>query len=162
MVEKFQEYRDRAKKKIQIADHLLSVTYPLVKDTRLLLAIVEHIFLSYTNGISAVLYHARLFKKIPPFQDNFESKFNLFKEWCVHNHNIDRDYINEILQIKEILVQHKKSPVAFARKDKFVICADNYRMKTISVNEISNYLNKAKIFIQAMDNIVRENEGIFR
>ena len=65
-MEQFQESRDNAKKKIQIADHMLGVTYPLVKDTKLLVVIMENIFLAYTNAMAAILYHERLFKRIPP------------------------------------------------------------------------------------------------
>lgn len=161
-MEKFQEARDKAKKNIQIADHMLSVTYPLIKDTKLLLAIMENIFLAYTNAMGAILYHDRLFKKIPPFQETFESKFNMFKERCVIRHNLDKGHITDIQNIKDIIVEHKKSPVEFVRKDRFVICSDSYRMRAIGVNEIADYINKAKLFIQEMDDIVCENEGIFR
>jgi hypothetical protein len=160
-LEQFQEFRDKAKQNIKIADHMLGVTYPLVKDPKLLLAIMENIFLAYSNSVSAILYHQRLFKKIPPFQDSFESKFNMFKERIVLKHNIDKGHIQDIQDIKEVITEHKKSPIEFARKDRFVICSDHYRMRTIGTNEIQNYINKAKLFIQLMDNIVRENERIF-
>jgi len=161
-MEKFQEVRDKAKKNIQIADHMLSITYPLVKDTKLLLAIIENVFLAYTHSMSSVLYYDRLFKRIPHFQDNFESKFNIFKEISASKYGVDADHLKHIQEIKEIIVEHKKSPIEFVRKDRFVICSDNYRMKSIGVEEIKNYITKAKLFIQEMDNITKKNEGIFR
>ena len=161
-MEKFQEARDKAKRNIKIADHMLSVTYPLVKDPKLLLAIIENIFLSYTNSVAAILYYERLFKRIPPFQDTFESKLNMFRERCLLKYNIDKSYLTEIQDIKDIIIEHRKSPVEFKRKDQFVICSDNYRIKSISINDIKNYINKAKVFIEAMDNIVSKDEGLFR
>jgi hypothetical protein len=161
-LEQFQELRDKAKKNIQIADHMLGVTYPLVKDTKLLLAIMENVFLTYTNAMSAILYHQRLFTKIPPFQDTFESKFHMFKSKIVLKYNIDKGHIIDIQDIKEVIEEHKKSPVEFVRKDRFIICSDSYRMKSIGLNEIQNYINKAKLFIELMDKITKENEGIFR
>ena len=153
-MERFQEARDKAKKNAQIADHMLYVTFPLVKDPKLLLAIIENIFLAYTNSIAAILYYERMYKRIPPFQENFESKFNLFKERCITRHHLDKSYIIEIQDIKDIIIEHKKSPVEFKRGDRFVICSDNYRIKAISVNDIKKYLEKAKVFIQAMDIII--------
>lgn len=161
-MEKFQILREEAKKNIQLADHMLTVTYPLVKDPKLLLAVVENIFLSLTNSMGSVLYHERLFKNIPPFNDNFESKFNMFHEKIIPRHNIDKDYERFIQEVKDIITAHKKSPVEFSRKDSFVICSDEYKMKTISINELKEYISKARSFIQETNTIVSKHEGIFR
>lgn len=162
-MEKFQEASEQAKRNFKIADHMLSVTFPLVKDTKLLLAIVENLFLTYTNSIAAILYHERLFKRIPPYrEDSFESKFNMFKEKCLVKHNIDKSYLEEIQNIRDILIEHRKSPVEFKKEDRFVICSEHYQIKTISVNDIKKYISKAKLFIEAMDTIVSKSEGLFR
>ncbi len=161
-MEKFQEVRDKAKKHIYIADHMLSVTYPLIKDPKLLLAVIENIFLAYTNTIGSLLYYERLFKRIPPFQETFESKFHMFKETCVLKYNIDKSYVADINDIKNIILAHKKSPVEFARKDRFVICSNKYKLETISVNEIKKHIEKAKLFIQEINNITSKDEGLFR
>ncbi|MBW2978412.1 hypothetical protein KY331_06210 [Candidatus Woesearchaeota archaeon] len=161
-MELFQTAMERAKKNIQIADHMLSVTYPLVKDTKLLLAIIENIFLTYTNAMSAILNQDRILKKIPPFKSTFESKFNIFKQRCVDRYKIDRSYVIEMQNLKEIIVEHKKSPVEFVRKDRFVICSSTYKLKTINLETIKSYLNKAKLFIGEVTNLLSKNEGLFR
>ena len=161
-MEIFQEHREKAIKNLKIADHMLTVTFPLVKDTKLLLAVMENIFLGYTHAIAAILHHERVFKNIPPFQDTFESKLNMFRERCVGKFSIDKSYLTEVQDIRDILVEHRKSTVEFKRGDRFVICAEDYRLKTISAADIGKYLDKAKVFIQAMDNIVKKDEGLFR
>ena len=137
------------------------MTYPLVKDSRLLLAVVENLFLSLSYAMSSILYYERIFKRVPPFSDNFTIKLELFKDKCVDKYKIDKDYIKLMQDIKEIIVEHKKSPVEFQRKDKFVICNGSYRIRTISVHEIKNYISKAKLFIGNANTIVSNNEGIF-
>jgi len=161
-METFQEHMDKAKRNLKIADHMLSVTFPLVKDSKLLPAIIENIFLSYTNAIAAILHYERLFKRIPPFQETFESKLNMFRERCTQRYNLDKNYLIELQDIRDIIIEHKKSPIEFKRKDQFVICSDNYRIKAISVESIKSHLDKAKLFIEAIDNIVSKNEGLFR
>ena len=104
-MEKYQEHREKAIRNMQIADHMLSVTFPMLKEPKLLLAITDNIFLAYTNSIAALLHFERLYKKIPPFNENFESKFNMFKEHCVDRYKIDRSYIVEIQSIKELLIE---------------------------------------------------------
>jgi len=161
-MERFQELREAAKKKLNVADHMLFVTFPLVKDTKLLLAIMENVFLSMSYAMSSVLHYERLFKRIPSFHDNFENKFNLFKENCVKKYGFNMEHINLIREIKDIIVEHRKSPIEFVRKDRFVICSNNYSVRTIDINQIKKYIAEAKSFIREIDNIVSQNEGIFK
>ena len=75
------ELKEEALKKLKTADHILTQSYPLVKDTRLLLAVMDNIFLSLTNSMSSLLYQERLLKTIPPFHDNFDSTAAPFPDW---------------------------------------------------------------------------------
>lgn len=161
-MEKFQELKERSIKKLKVADHMLFVTYPVVKEAKLLIAVLENIFLSYTNSMAALLHYDRLFHKIPPFKDNFESKFHLFKEKCMPRYDLNRSYIKDMQELKMLLIEHKKSPVEFTKKDKFVICSDKFKMKAITVSDMKGYINKAKIFIQDIQSITSENERLFR
>lgn len=161
-MEDYEISRENAKKNIRIADHMLSVTFPLIKDTKLLLAIVENIFLSMTNAMTAVLCFERLYKRIPPFQDMFESKLNMFRERIVPAYNVDKGLVADMQEIKNIILEHKKSQIEFARKGRFVICSDSYKLRTLGIPEIKNYVAKAKLFIEEMDNILRKNEGLLK
>lgn len=160
-MEKFQEAREKARRNLQVADHMVYVTYNVVKDPKLLLAIIENIFLSFTNSMSSVLYYDRLFKRIPAFHDNFESKLQVFKDRCMRKYGFNPIYVKSMSELKDIIVEHKKSPVEFARKDQFVICSDNYHCKTVSIDNIKKYLNQAKLFIAETNSIVSKNEEIF-
>lgn len=160
-MEKYEELRDIARKKIQIADHMLTMTYPMVKDPKLLLAVMENVFLALANSIGSLLYYERNYKRVPPFQDTFVSKFNIFKEKCVKRYNIDEEMTLMMQEIKDIILQHKKSPVEFTRSDSFVICSDDYKMKTISLEKMKNYILKSKSFIQNINNIINKNQEIY-
>ena len=159
-MEKFQELREIAKKKLQLADHILTMTYPVVNDGRLLVAVAENLFLALTNTMGSVLHYERLFKRIPPFHDNFSSKFNLFKEYA-EKENIDVGYLRLIQNMKNIILKHKKSPVEFTRKDQFVICNGSFKLHTISVNELKDYVSKAKSFLSNTESIISGNGEMF-
>ena len=161
-MEEFEVLRENAKKKISLADHMLTMTYPLVRDTKLLLVVLENVFLAMTNAMGSILYYERFYKHIPPFTDNFENKFQLFKEKCAEKYNVNEVYLKLLRELKELIVQHRKSPVEFVRKDRFVICSENYNLKTIGVDQIKVYIAKAKDFIQLTNFIVSKNEGILR
>tara|TARA_Y100000310_G_C20373496_1_gene664640 strand:- start:233 stop:739 length:507 start_codon:yes stop_codon:yes gene_type:complete len=161
MMEKYEELRDIAGKKIQIADHMLTMTYPMVKDPKLLLAVMENIFLALTNSIGSLLHYERIYKRVPPFQDTFVSKFNVFRQKCQKRLNIDNEAILMVQEIKEIILQHKKSPVEFTRNNSFIICSEDYRMKTITLEKMKNYILKSRLFVQNINNIINKNQLIF-
>ncbi|MFH1588942.1 MAG: hypothetical protein ABIB43_00030 [archaeon] len=161
-MEDFQLAREKAVKNIRVADHMLIMTFPLVKDPKILLAVLENIYQSLTSSMDSLLFYERTFKRIPAFQDSFESKFNVFKDKLVPKHSINKEYSELIRSIRELLVEHKNSPVEFSRGDRFVICSSNYRMKTITVADMKKYIAKTKLFVADMDRLVRRNEGIFK
>jgi len=158
-MEKFQLLLEESKKKLSIADHMLIMTYPVVNDPKLLLVVLENIFLSLTNSIGAILHHERLFKRVPPFQDNFDSKFEVLKE-IAEKHNLK--YLDMIKDIKDIILQHKKSPMEFTKSDRLIICSDTYKIKQISYETLKKYLFNAKFFINQATTIVKKDESIFR
>ncbi len=159
-MERFQIARELALKYLKAADHMLTQTYPLVKDTKLLIAVLNNIFISAENTMDTMLYHDRLFKKIPPFHENFESRFYMFKMKCAPQNKLN-EYISLIQETKELIEKHKQSNVEFSRKDAFVICDDDYRVKAITASELKNYIAKAKRFFSDVHNIVKKHERIF-
>ncbi|RMF54516.1 hypothetical protein D6745_05125 [Candidatus Woesearchaeota archaeon] len=160
-MEKFQLAQQKAKKNLQVADHMLTVTYPMVKDPKLLASVMENLFLSLTNAMASLLYLDRMYKRVPPFQDTFESKFMVFRDKCARRYNIQKEYLDFILEVKNLVLEHKKSPVEFSRKDKFVICSDNYSIKAISVEKMKSYVAKAKMFVHQINILVEENDELF-
>jgi len=161
-MEKYKELISNAKKKIHVADYMLTMTYPFVKDPKLLLVILENIFLAIANAIGSVLYYEKTFKRIPAFKDSFASKFNIFKEKIAVRYKIKQEYTDMIQEVGEIILEHKKSPVEFTRKNSFVICSDDYKMWTISTDKIRSYINKSKSFVNIIDNIIKKNQEILK
>lgn len=160
-MEKFQEAREQARRNLKVADHMAFITYPLVKDNKLLLAIMENIFLALTNSLSSLLYYERLFKNIPPFHDNFDSKLHMFRERCLDRHKLSKEYVELMLEIKNIIMEHKRSPVEFSRNQGFVICTEGYQIRKISIGQIRSHIEKTKKFLGEVEEIVKKDEDIF-
>jgi len=157
-MEKFLELRDTSQKKIWLADHILTQTYPFLKDPKLLMSSLETLFLAYANAIGSLLYYEKRFNKIPDFEDNFDSKFKVLKEHLSKKYDIKQEDIMSIKEIKDIILQHKKSPVEFTRPDMFIICSDEYQMKTISFDNLKKKVANAKIFIEKINNITNRRD----
>ncbi|MBU1199463.1 MAG: hypothetical protein KKF46_05520 [Nanoarchaeota archaeon] len=160
-MEQFQVLRDKAIQKIKVADHMLFMTYPLVQDPKLLLAIIENISASLDYSISALLQHERLFKRIPPYHDTFPSRFDIFQNKMLTRYGLNSNSVKLVKDVRMILSEHKRSPVEFARKDKFVICSPTYSLKTVDTNLVKKYIFETKVFVNNINKIVSKNEGIF-
>ena len=84
----------------------------------------------------------------------------MFRMRCVERYSIPKEYLTLISEIKEIILKHKESPIEFRRKDKFVICSDNYDIKTISIKDIKDFLIKSKLFCQNIFKIIEKNDRL--
>jgi len=153
-MESYEIARDKAKRHVKIADHMLTQTYPLIQDPKLLIAVMDNIFNALTSSMNAILYYDRLMKRIPPFHDSFESKINIFRARCSRRYNCSTEYVKLMQEIREIMKEHNESPFEFSRRGKFVICSDNYRMKTISVDTMKDYIRQTKEFAEIMEAMV--------
>ncbi|MFC1753512.1 hypothetical protein ACFL96_09000 [Thermoproteota archaeon] len=149
----------RAKRNIHIADHMLTQTYPLVKDPKLLIAVMDNIFLSMSNAMDSLVFYEREMKTIPPFHNSYESKFDILKLKLAGKHSIDKEQLMMMQDIKNMIVQHKKAPVEFARKDKFVICSEEYNLTSVSLQQMKNFINHARKFLDKVNKIIGEEDG---
>ncbi|MGM5481934.1 MAG: hypothetical protein ACQESF_00585 [Nanobdellota archaeon] len=156
-MEKFEVCAKGAKQDLKVADHMVNVTYKFVQDPKILLTVLQRLMSAVENTMGTILYYERLYKRIPHFSESFESMYNLFKARLTRRYQINVEYIKLIEDLREILEKHKKSPVEFKRKDKFVICSEDYRLRVITPDKIKNYINKAKLFQTEAERMVNLN-----
>jgi hypothetical protein len=158
----YNKFRDEAEKKLRIADHMLTITYPLVNDPKLLLAVVENINFMIDNTLSYLLYYERIMKRVPAFLDNFDSKFRIFVEKVAPMYEINKEYFPFLQKINHIVVSHYDSPMEFSRKDKFVICSADYELESFDDSDMKRYLQIGKSFFSDIKIIVKRNESLER
>lgn len=142
------------------ADHLTYVTYPLVKDLKLVITIVENLQKSLEYGMNAVLLFDRTYKRIGPIPENFSARIEIFKENCMPKYGFSREHLLLLRDLRELVKHRKESPMEFIRQDKYVICSDDYGMKTITMDKIKNYLFQSKSFITKLNNLFK-NARVF-
>ena len=147
---------DKANKHLQIADHFAYVTYPLLKDIKLIITVVENLYNAYVYAMDAFLTYERLYKRINTLPEDFNSRFSIFKTKIVPRYNINREHILLMDDLKKIIDYRRKSPIEFIRKDKIFICSDTYKMNTINYEKVKNYLNKAKPFFTLTNRILKK------
>ncbi|MEK6812941.1 MAG: hypothetical protein AABX86_02385 [Nanoarchaeota archaeon] len=150
----FQRLVDESNKAFQTADHLTYSTFPLVRDAKLLLVITENLFAALTKGMEAMVYYEKLYKRIPPINNDFHSTFDAFKEKCLTRYNFSRDAVMVIRDIKGVLDHRKKSPVEFRRgADRFIMADHDFRMQSLDITKVKNYLQITKQFVFRLNSI---------
>ncbi|MBS3149973.1 hypothetical protein J4455_04775 [Candidatus Woesearchaeota archaeon] len=139
---------------IKTADHLCYVTFPTVNDNKILMAIAENIYIGMVSAMEALLQYEKEFRRLYNIPENFDLRFDLFKSNLAKKYNIDRTYIYTMDELRKLLQLHKKSQMEFNRKGSYVILADDFKLKTLNINKIKQYVNNAKPFINDIDTII--------
>jgi len=155
-MEDFLKLLYEANKAFKTADHLTYITYPLIKETKLLIAIVENLYSALVKGIEAILEYDQLYKRISLLPQDFQSKFEIFKTESAKRYGINDKHLKLVDDLKEIITYHKKSPLEFTRKDKYVIYLNNFRIRTIDFKKIKEDLEQVNIFIKKINLIFKD------
>ena len=138
-MEEFDKNLKEAIRHLHIADHMIYVTFPLVKENRLLLKIFDEIYASVIQSINSVLKYERFCKRINSYNNNFDTFIEIAKNYGLSNENLKK--------IKEIIIinnRHKQSSMEFVKKDKVVIMSDKLGVEVLDLNTIKQYLLSAK------------------
>lgn len=149
-MEKFELEKLNAIKSLKSADHVLTMTFPLVKDPKLLLAVLQNLYLAFDYGSNAVLHYEYMYKRISNVPLEINSKMKYLNSSRL---NIEKDLLYTYVELKELYDGYKKSPVTFSRQNKFIICTSDYKTTELNPDLLKKYVSKAKIFISHVHNI---------
>lgn len=155
-MEQFEKDLNEAKKKIYVADHMLSNAFSLLKDPKILLAILDNVHECFSKSLSAFLYHERLFKRIPAYAKNPESELTMFKLKVYKKYGFDDELITTFDKIRDLLIAHNASPVEFSRKDSYVIASNKYDLKTITPEETKKFILDGKKFLNSIEEKIKK------
>jgi len=153
-MENFQENLKQAVKSLQIADHMVYVTFPLVNEQRLLLKIFDEIYKSIINCINAVLNYEYIFKRVQIYKDNNEN-IKTFMNKCAKDYNLSNEQIQKIIEIIELNKRHRQSAMEFVKMNKVVILSDNLKTQTLDILKVKEYLFLAKYFLMQVNEKMR-------
>lgn len=154
MPEKFIENLDKAAVVLKTADHMLYMTYPLIREKRLLLKILSEIYFSILNTINAILQYEYLYKRIQLF-NNARDNFIIFQQKCAPRYRISPEQMEKIKEIFDLTEKHKNSPFEFVRGNKIVIMSNALKTDIITVEKMKTYVLTAKDLLRKAETIIR-------
>ncbi len=153
-MEKFQDCSQQANKFFNTADHLTYITFPLVKEIKLMITITENLYFAVMNAMDAILEYDKLYKRIDILSNDFDLRFETFRQECAKRYNLRREYITMINELRNIILNHKKSPMEFIKNNNIVIYSQN-QVNTISMEKIKQYLPLTRQFLNDINKILK-------
>ena len=155
-MDRYSEHLQKASRYIIISDHMLTTTYKVVQDPKVLVAALENIFLAITNSLAAILHFEREKRKIPPFHNNFESKWNMFQLRIVEIHKeFTPEDVQFIEKIHKLVVFHKQSPVEFSKQQEYVMCSQDYDIEKLHVTNVAEFIQKTRKFYKKVCEVMQ-------
>ena len=142
-MEKFLENVQEAEKNLRTIDHIVYVTFPLIKDKRLLLKVIQDIKGVVTHCITSILQYEYLYKRISLHRDSREN-FKTFTEKCAVKYNISKEEIRLFMELAGFVEKHKASPFEFVKEEKIVILSENSKPTTLTLGKTKEFLIMAK------------------
>lgn len=146
-----QRFIDEAKDVFKSADHLAYMTYPMIREPKLIYSIAEKLYIVNSRIMDALLYHELSQKAIPVVPIEFETRLNLFRDHLAKKHRISNEIIEMIINLYELVQASRTCPIAFPKNESYNFYCNNTRTKTISIETAKKYINLTRQFIKQIE-----------
>lgn len=146
-MENFSENIQKTEEELRTIDHIVYVTFPLLRDKNILIKSLLKIKETVVRCINLILQYEYFHKRIE-LSDNPTKNFMLFKEKCSMKYSLGESEIRDIEELFDLARSHKKSPMEFIKNGKVVILSDNMIKKTFSLEDVKKFLEISKKMIK--------------
>ena len=143
----FKELLSKAEHSAKTADHIVYITYPLIKDSQLLKKALEEIYSISIAIVQTTLSYEYMYKRVQLHQDP-KLNWDNFRVKCAARFNMTSQEIDTIKELLALAEKHKESSMEFVRKEKVVIMSDNLRIESIGLDKLKKYLSVMKVVMQ--------------
>jgi hypothetical protein len=140
--------KDAAQNHLKTADHLLTMTYPLVNDTKLLKLVFRDIHLSLENMVAALLAFKGI--RTSGLKDDLEILKPVLRE-----SGISQGYISFLAEFESLVSKQKGSDVEFIRKEKFVFASPEYELDYVNAKYLKDAIMKGKLFLKEIVEVIK-------
>ncbi|MFH1365450.1 MAG: hypothetical protein ABIH28_02620 [archaeon] len=153
-MKRFFESLQKAEKELKIIDHIIYVTFPLVKEKNLLIKSLLSINEAIIICINSILQYEYIHKRIKLSNDPYQN-FKLFKEKCSKNYFINEKEIKMIEELFDLAKSHKKSPMEFIKDGRVVILSNDMSKRIFNIEDVKKFLEMSKKVIEKTKEVFR-------
>jgi hypothetical protein len=137
-------------RQLSIAEHLLTKSYPALKDPKILLSVLQNLLDGIEEAFTAKLVEARKNHNIPPYTDTLNGKLNMVRMHMAKQLQISKIDFMMISEIQELLFEHKNATTEFRRKNALVIADDRFSLKTLDEKKTKTYMSRTRTLLSRL------------
>lgn len=153
-MDKLHENLASAQKTIQGADHMIYVTFPLIKDKRLIFKVLQEMKNAMALCINTILQYEHLYQRIKLYKEP-QVNFKIFLEKCVPRYGITAHEIKTVLELFDLVEKHKESPFEFLKDEKLVILSNNLRPRTVTIEKTKEFMIVSKSILKKTKDMIK-------
>ena len=143
----YQHAYQEAVQQLRIATHLLSVTYPLAKDLKLLLGVIDNLFRCVEFGIEAVLSYEYIHKTIETLPLQREEQFHQFVRESAMRNGFTPEQVTLVQEVQLLQLSRRASHTEFQRGSKYVFCSEEYRLRSVTAQQLKILVQQTSQFL---------------
>lgn len=151
MGENYRSILDSARKEVSLADHMLYMTMPLVRDTNLFLSVVEHLHSALINILSSFLVYEYSFKRINILPSQESLVLKIFFENYSSNLSLTDNDKSLIFKLCQFVEAARRSDYKINKGDKLVVLSSSYEMASMDKALVKEYIKIAKNLLSKVE-----------
>jgi hypothetical protein len=132
----------RAEEITKKTGYLLYMTYPLVKDKKILIRILSEQKRAITQIINSILQLEHSLQRIRLFEDP-KANFETFELKCSERYEITKQEINKILELFLIIRRQEECAMEFIRDEKLIFLSEKQEILSVPLDKIKEFQNLA-------------------
>jgi hypothetical protein len=138
---------NKARFHLRNADNAIHKTFPLIQENKVMIVVMNNLFMSYNCAVLAILEHSLSKKNITRIPDSFDSRLILLEDKSSKLMIVDESFIGLGMDLKGFVLAHRNSSIEFSRGEKYVLCDSEFKYKLLSIKMLTGLYAKTKLFI---------------
>jgi hypothetical protein len=143
-------------KSLSVADKMLTQTFKMLQDPKILVAVLENVFQAFKFGIISLFQYDESNDFLSTIKNNFQIIFEEFQINVAKKYSLG-EFIKLIDEIQMLRSGHKDASVEFSKKEIYVMCSQDYDCEVLSDEKLRKFIKEAKLFIKRLEKIMLKN-----
>ncbi|MGM5481792.1 MAG: hypothetical protein ACQESE_05285 [Nanobdellota archaeon] len=150
----FEYYMKEARRSLDAAEHMRSVSYPLAEDPKIFLGVVRKLYDCHKSILSLLLVAGECSVSIRECdlmpEKNFSMSFRKASETAKKENILEDDDLSLLSAVHDIILKHENSPVEFQRKQSFVMCDEEYGASQLTSAQAKGFSMRTKEILRKL------------
>jgi hypothetical protein len=149
---------EEASRIIKSVDHMLYVTYPLIKEPKLFIKLLEQTHKATKKIISSILEYEYLFRRVTLFND-IQRNFKNFQEKCAPRYNITEQELTKLKELFQLIEHHTQATTEFKRKERYIILVNGSQTIQITLEKTKDFLYLARKLLKVAQDTIYDTSA---